>query len=275
MAAKRKAARRKTGTSWGSIRPAGKRSKGTGVRIGGKGRYLLALLVLAALVKWGVPRIATEVASHPVFTLRHVEVEGAEYLDEGEIMAVAAISDTVNVFDVDIAATVASLEASFAAEQFSVYRKLPDTIAIRVHERMPVALLNANGLIGVDAEGVPLPHIGAASIETLPIISGILTVQALADSATQAHLVSGLAFLDRLSKQAPSVHKRISEVNVGDVSRMGFTLVDNGLEVIVGDVGWEKTIPAIEGVIHRVTRQMETVRTVDLRFGEKIFVRKQ
>ena len=275
MAAKRKTARRKQNASWGGIRPAGKRSKGTGGRIGGKGRYLIVLLLLAALAKWGVPRIAATVASHPVFMLRHVEVEGADYLDADDIMAVAAISDTVNVFDVDIAATVASLESAFAAERFSVYRKLPDTIAIRVHERMPVALLNADGLIGVDAEGVPLPHIGAACVGTLPIISGVRNVQALADSVTRARLAAGLALFDRLSEQAPAVHKRISEVNVSDVSRMGFTLIDNGLEVIVGDDGWEKTIPAIEGVIHRVTRQVETVRTVDMRFGEKIFVRKR
>lgn len=259
-----------------TLRPANRRKKGKLIpRTAGFGRYVLLVLVLAAMWKWALPAVTAGITANPVFTLRHIQVEGAAYLDPAGLEKVAGIETGGNIFHTDLAGAATKLTSSFAAERFTVYRKLPDTVVIRVHERTPVALVNADRLIGVDREGVPLPHIGASNVETLPIISGVQTVRALEDSTVRAHVLAGIDLLDRVSKQSPSVYKRISEVNVAEVSRMGITLVDNGLEVIVGDTNWDAIIPSLEGVVYRVTRQVDSLRVVDLRFGEKIFVRKR
>jgi len=56
---------------------------------------------------------------------------------------------------------------------------------------------------------------------------------------------------------------------------MGIMLIDNGLEVIIGDDDWARKIPTLEHVISKVTEQIETVKAIDIRYGEKIFVRKR
>ena len=47
-----------------------------------------------------------------------------------------------------------------------------------------------------------------------------------------------------------------------------------GLEVIIGDSDWAKKIPVLDKIINEVTRREEAVKAVDIRFGEKIYVRK-
>jgi len=168
-----------------------------------------------------------------------------------------------------------TLKRSFTAEDFVVFRRLPDTITIRVRERVPVALLNSKRLVGVDREGVPLPHIGATMAESLPIITGVGDIASLSNPAVRKRLVKGLRLLDRISKESPSVYNRISEVNVSNVSEMGITLIDSGLEVIIGESDWERKIPILENVIEKFTMGRNAVKAVDIRFAERVFVRKR
>lgn len=250
------------------------RSRKSGI-FSGFGRYLAGLVAAWLFIHYiGMP-VMDSVKAHPVFTIRSVVVEGAGYIDKEEILKTAAIRQGENIFEIDFTSVSKSLNNSFAAEDFIVFRRLPDTIAICVKERKPVALLNIHDIIGVDSEGVPLPHVGASLIETLPIITGVESISALSDSMVKAKLVTGLKLLERISDESPSVYNRISEVDVSSLSEMGITLIDNGLEVIIGADDWARKIPMLEKVINKVTLGMEKVKAVDIRFAEKIFVRKK
>ncbi len=237
------------------------------------GRYIFLALFLGLF--WAAGKIFFDrVVALPVFTVRQVTVEGAEHLDKGRIVEASDIRLGDNIFQIDLAYASQALKDTFAAEDFTVFRKLPDTIVIRALERKPFALINVGRLVGVDKHGVPLPHIGADMVESLPIVSGIYNVQSLSDSTVNARLLAGLRLLDAISRQAPSVHKRISEINISNASTMGINLIDTGLEIIIGESGWAEKIPNLEQVIGQVTGRMDSVRTVDMRFGEKIFIRK-
>ena len=233
------------------------------------------LIALFSAVLWLVGRpVVRTIASHPVFNVRYVVVEGAEYINEEEIINTAAIEMEANIYDIDIAQISQSLEQAYAAENFTIYRRLPNTIVIDITERKPVALLNTDSIVGVDENGVPLPHIGADLVESLPIITGIKSVSSLADSTVKARLTAGLSMLNNISEDAPSVYKRISEVNVTETASMGISLVDNGIEVIIGDKDWKRKIPALAKIINEVTRRDDSIKAVDIRFGEKIYVKK-
>ena len=245
-----------------------------GIRVGGFARFIVVCLILGAAAKFvGVP-IVHRVESHPVFKVREVVVEGARYIDSEKISASAGIEPGINIFDVDLADVAQTLKSEYTAENFTVFRRLPQPVVINVYERKPVALLNLKTLVGVDSEGVPLPHIGADMVGSLPIISGITSVSSLSDSTTKTRLISGLRMLDRISKEAPGVYSRISEVDVANMADMGISLVDNGIRVIIGSQDWTRKIPKLERVINEVTRRREKVKTVDIRFGDKVIVTK-
>lgn len=247
------------------------RSRGEGFHVG---RYILLVVVLGAFVWLAVRPALARIAELPVFTIRNVVVEGAERLDRERILKSASIQAGANIFRVDLEHASQSLRKEFAAEDFVLFRRLPDTIVIRVKERRPVALINTDQLVGVDAQGVLLPHIGADMVESLPIITGVNSVASLSEPETRKRLLAGLKLLNAIYLQSPAVHKRISEVNVSSAATMGINLIDNGLEVIIGENGWTEKLPNLEKVISQVTGRMDSVRSVDMRFGEKIFIRR-
>ena len=78
--------------------------------------------------------------------------------------------------------------------------------------------------------------------------------------------------LGHIYEGAPSVYNRISEVDVSNMAKMGICLVDNGLEVIIGDSDWARKIPVLDKVINEVTKREEAVKAIDIRFGEPIEV---
>ncbi|MCE5250744.1 FtsQ-type POTRA domain-containing protein [bacterium] len=247
---------------------------GSGGFGGGIVRFLAGCAVLCA-VFWfaGIP-VVRMIASYPVFNIRDVKIKGAQYLDSEKLMTTAGIETGTNIFALDLENISQSLKTAFTTENIIVYRRLPNTIVIEVRERKPVALLNMNTLVGVDKDGVPLPHIGADMVETLPIVTGIKSVTSLSDSTVKSRLLTGLKMLDRISKDAPAVYARISEVDVSNTADMGISLVDNGLQVIIGDRDWKQKIPNLEKVINEVTWRRNDAKAVDLRFGEKVIVRK-
>ena len=237
-------------------------------------RFAAVCIALAAIARYmGVP-VVRAVSKHPIFHVREVLVEGAQYLDSEKLFNAAQIKPGTNIFDLDLMSSARNLKSEFTAEKFTVFRRLPYTVVIEVHERKPVALLNMKTLIGVDSNGVALPHIGADMIDTLPIITGIKAVSSLTDSTTQERIVSGIRMLEQISKEAPSVYSRISEVDVSSLADMGISLVDNGLQVIIGSNNWKSKIPNLERVINEVTWRRDNAKSLDIRFENKVIVTK-
>jgi cell division protein FtsQ len=249
------------------------RRKNAGTRnFGGIGRIVLGVLIVWVFVQFAVRPAVGHLTNHPIFTVREVVVTGVEYLDTEEIRHMAESELGRNIFEVDVAPIAECLNALYEAEDFTVYKCLPGTITIRIHERQPVALLNLQTLVGVDENGIPLPHIGADMVETLPIVTGIISIAALNDSTVHERLVVGLRLLDEMREMAPSTYRRISEVDVSNLNTLGINLIGSGLEVIIGDENWVRKLPVLDRIITEVTYRKEKVKAVDIRLGETIFV---
>ncbi len=238
----------------------------------GFGRYVFGVILLGLVYHFAAMPVISRITSHRIFKITGVDVTGAEYIESEEILDTAAIEIGKNIFEVDLREVSEKLEAAFAAEDFTVYKRLPNSIRIYVDEKTPVALLNVKELVGVDKNGVPLPHVGAELAANLPILTGIGSVSSLSDSTVNARLKAGLVLLDRIKDKAPSTYKRISEINVSDMNTLGISLIDNGLEVIIGDRDWVRKIPVLDKVIDEITMNRKEVKAVDIRFGEKVVV---
>lgn len=259
---------------WKRNKASYKRRSGRAGRHVGTGRWVVVAFICLAVLYYFILPTVHKIASHPIFTVSCVTVSGAEYIGKEEILKVAGIELGWNIFDFDVAEVSARLEEGFSAEDFTVYKQLPNTIAVKVLEKQPVALLNMKELVGVDKHGDPLPHIGADMVASLPIITGISTTKALSDSVTRKRLAAGLELLEKIKNEAPSTYKRISEIDVTNIQTLGVSLIDNGLEVVIGEKDWARKIPVLDKVINQVTYKRENVKAVDIRFGEVVVVRK-
>ncbi|MFC1538427.1 cell division protein FtsQ/DivIB [Candidatus Latescibacterota bacterium] len=257
---------------WRQNKVSGRRKSGKTIKGMGLGLYLFGLVALVLCYQFALVPVKNHILSHQIFNVIDVEVDGAEYIDSDKIINTASIDIGENIFEIDIRTVSEKLENEYTAEDFTVYKKLPNSIKIKVNEKTPVALLNMKELIGVDKNGVPLPHIGAELAENLPILTGISTVSSLSDSAVSERLKAGLNLLEKIKDNAPSTYKRISEINISDMNTLGISLIDNGLEVIIGEKDWIRKIPVLDKVINEITMNRKEVKAVDIRFGEKIIV---
>ena len=235
---------------------------------------LIAVTIFSCLIVYfGIRPGLKYLMSYQIFNVRAILVEGSEFINPEELKSKAGIKLGTNIFSIDVDKIEENLKKSFTAEEFTVYRTLPNEVIIRINERIPVAIIGADKVVGVDAQGVPLDHIGADMVESLPVVTGINNVSDLSDSTVRNKLVEGLKLLEGIKNYSPSTYKRISEINVANVSTLGISLVDNGLEVIIGDKDWTRKFPILEKVINQVTSIQDSVRALDIRFGEVVVVK--
>ncbi len=271
--AKRKNKKVKNSPRWKQSRASYKRRSGKAEFHLGIGRYIIGFITIGLLYQFVGRPLNEHIKSHQIFNVRQVLVNGAQYINSEKIINAAAIEMGKNIFEIDIVKISENLKRGFAAEDFTIYKGLPNSIIIRLHEKQPVALLNVKELVGVDKNGVPLPHVGADLVESLPIVTGINSISSLSDSTVKARLVAGLNLLEKISDNAPSTYKRISEINVSSMNTLGISLIDSGLEVIVGEKDWVRKISVLDKVINEVTSRRDAVKAVDIRFGETVVVK--
>ncbi|API59289.1 hypothetical protein BSL82_08170 [Tardibacter chloracetimidivorans] len=107
------------------------------------------------------------------FAVRHVDVSGVQRMARLPVYA-AALDQPSNAMPlVDLQQIRERLLAQPWVADVSVSRRLPDTLAIRVVEREPMALWQNQGVVHlVDANGVALQPVDARNWPDLPLIVG-------------------------------------------------------------------------------------------------------
>lgn len=144
-------------------------------------KWALAVLVLVGVLStiwimrlphqaaWGLG----EAIGRAGFNVRHVDVTGVNRMARLPVYA-AALDQPSNAMPlVDLAIIRERLLNQPWVADASVARKLPDTIAINVVERVPMALWQNKGVVRlVDGEGVVLQPVNADDWPDLPLIVG-------------------------------------------------------------------------------------------------------
>lgn len=113
-------------------------------------------------------------ADNDRFTVRHLDVSSSGRLSEAHIKEFANIDKGVNLFDLDIESMRESLESGPLIKSVEIQRKLPDTLVVRVNERIPLARI-AHGkskfYFSIDRDGHVLGLAGP-KLKNMPIIRG-------------------------------------------------------------------------------------------------------
>jgi cell division protein FtsQ len=158
----------------------------------------------------------------------------------------------------------------------TVLRRLPDTIELRIQEEKPVALINAQTIWMVTADGVLLPPWNSPRVCDLPLLrvprmsAGYKPGDHLRDSSACALLAQNAAAL----KYAPGVWSDLSEL-LWKEGEMRAVFQRGNIEIRLGDgteeIGW-KSLDRL--LAHLQTQgRLTNVESVDLRFAGRMVVR--
>ena len=138
---------------------------------------VLAALLLAVLVAMRVPQRIGLSAGQAVggagFTLKHVEIKGAEHVSKLDVYNIAFDQADAAMPLVDVEATRQRLLRFGWIRDARVSRRLPDTLVVDIVERRPAAIWQHNQQLAlIDMDGVVLEPVRLDAMPDLPLIIG-------------------------------------------------------------------------------------------------------
>ena len=220
---------------------------------------------VALAVAW----LPDALAELEVFRAREYRVAGTRHLDEEQVLATAAISPFLSVFD-DLTAIEQRLEQHPLIRRARVTTKLPKTLVVTIEERAPVGFVASPVLEPVDRDGRILPLDPVEHRLDLPVLFRAGGGAAL--SPSQLRVLA--REVDRLAADDPTFLAAVSEMVIDDRG--------DATAVVSGDLLFRFRPP----LSHRRLREGLTVledavlgrpdqrvAVLDLRFEDQIVVR--
>jgi cell division protein FtsQ len=236
-----------------------------GIKIGG-----LLAVVGTGVMAWrsGQLQVALDRAEDTVialsaksgFRVEDVEVVGRSQTEPKALLAAAGLSRGDPILAFSPAEARQRIENLPWVESAAVERRLPDTIAITIVERKPIALWQHSEKISlIDASGVVLGNVAIESAPNLPLIVG-------GDAPAHA------SELLQLLAAYPEIGKRVQASSwIG--SRRWDLKLDNGVDVRLPESGVAEAMKQLAEAEASSRLLERDVAAVDLRLSGKMIVR--
>ena len=134
--------------------------------------WVLGVIGLMTMGGWGYVKMAPMVSAWT--TLQQITVLGLDRIRREEVVGLLNLPDGVSLVGLDTDPLIEQLKRHPWISAASVERVFPDTLAIKITERQPVAILQSpQGVHLLDIEGYLLSAIPAHPLPSLPIVQGI------------------------------------------------------------------------------------------------------
>lgn len=107
------------------------------------------------------------------FEVKRVEITGVRHMDRVQVYSTALDGPSTAMANLDLPRIRADLLRHGWVRDAQVSRRLPDTLVVKVAERVPVAVWQHRGRLAlVDAEGVVLDRVSVDKMPDLPLVIG-------------------------------------------------------------------------------------------------------
>lgn len=232
-------------------------------------QVVIVLLTLAVTGRAYVGWLSTA----GVFSESQIEIEGADYFNDDEILRQSGLSQSIHLRRVNLDEVQQKLEANPFLEQVEIHKVYPRRLCLRIREKQPVALLNVDGaLLCIDKQGLVLPS-RPGRLYQLPVISGRFEGRLEAGVLAGGRMVKhGLNFIRTVLSEQPGLYDKISEVVVGHEKGTLVYTVDGAVPVWFGDSASAEKIRYFEAIYAELEskRQFSQVKYIDLRYKQQV-----
>jgi cell division protein FtsQ len=222
--------------------------------------FLVALLVSGVVGRTiRQTRTATDaVVADAGFGISQVHLSGNNRVPPETLLAALGYNLGESIFAVDLRAARERLMALDWVADADVQRRYPDSISVRIVEKLPFALWKSpDGVVVVERSGRTITHKDVESFARLPHLAG--------DSAPQqaAEIVDGVA-LHRAVAARVKIYQYVSE-------RRWNLVLDDGVVVQLPDTGWQKQLDTLEHLIVDNGILERNLTEIDLRSPTQYF----
>jgi cell division protein FtsQ len=196
-----------------------------------------------------------------------VEVHGSRFLSEGEVRELLGPAVGENILGLDIDSLKGRLRSSPWVAEATVRRTLPDTLQVEIQERVPVALVEANGLYLMDGEGTLIELFGPRTAGfDLPIVRGLSGIEGEArrDRAQRA---------GTLLRDLGDLATEVSEVQFEESGDLRVGLRGAGEVLRMGNPPYRKKLLTFLGLRADLSQRCPKAEYFDLRFRDRIYAK--
>lgn len=203
----------------------------------------------------------------PIFTLQQINLVGATYLTEEDVLKVGNIYINEPLFQLETDNVASRLSKDVRVEDVTVRRSLPHTLEVIVTERKPIATVVCNyGYLDIDKHGKILDSYKNLREMQIPMITGAIIKDLYIGDDVEDELVQKiLEFLDMLD--AASLNK-ISEVAiVAENYIVAYTDTERPVQIRIGALErLEEKAKLTEDFLRDVDKNPNAVEYVDFNY---------
>ena len=239
----------------------------------------VALVVaLVSTILYGVLLFNNLTTSARTFHLQEVTFQGLENADEERLQQLVRHVVSTNVLTVRLSEVRERVEAEAWVRSAVVRRRLPNQLEVYVQERTPEAVAAVDGeLIIVDAEGVALAPFGPGfQYLDRPIVKGLLSSAVEgARALNRRRMQVYLGILDELASGDQDYTQSISEVDVGDVSRVKVIPSREPVPVLLGEGDFlqrYETFISQMDLVQELKDEHGIIDWIDMTFDNRIII---
>ena len=231
--------------------------------------WALVVVITLAIGGWGYVKFAPAVSAWT--TIQQITILGLDRIRRKEIMALLNLPPGENLLSLQTDSLIERLKSHPWISAASMERVFPDTLAISITERKPVAILQTpGGAHLLDEEGYLLSAIPVRPLPSLPIVQGLVPsdfqkkgshVREQARKAIQAAKV-----LTGELKGVPTVQVTPQSTLVAELSKTRFYIGSSF------DDQWQRfraLYPFIQDRIQAAPKE------IDLRYSGKVILRER
>lgn len=176
---------------------------------------LVLILAIGAVFYYSVPKLTK---------IEKLEVRGLANVGQEEILSRLAMTEETNLVGADLVAMRAGILADPKIADAKLRRVFPDTLAVDISERVPVACVLVTEdfvtkSIAIDEKGIAFAYLESLKASpSLPVLSGIRFTKFSPGQSLPGYLVPLLGDLALLLRESPEVLGAFSEIKIEKIS---------------------------------------------------------
>jgi cell division septal protein FtsQ len=239
-------------------------------------KTLAVAATVSAVVLYGVFRAAGVALTTHALSINTITVEGTSRMAPGEALAILEGLRGSSMVTADLESWRQKLlDAPWVAD-VSIRRVFPRTVAVVISERQPLGIGRIqNALYLLDEEGTVIDEFGPKYAEfDLPFIEGLAPGGAADESAADRHAALAGRVLADLQRR-PDLAKKVSQVDVSNAKDAVVVLKDDNVPLHTGDTRFADRVQLYLDLSPRLHQDVAGIDSVDLRFGDNVFVKPQ
>ena len=245
---------------------------------GRKARVYVGVAVLTVVVLSVAYVAARSFLTADALTITRITVSGNSRVSRGEVLALLDGLRGRNMVLLNLEEWRRRMLASPWVEDVAMRRVLPGTVDVTIAERQPAGLGRiGDALYLLDRRGHVIEEFGPDHAEfDFPIVDGLATDAPVrgtpaVDAGRAALAMRLLAAL----RGQPELASRVSQIDVSDARDAVVLLKGDTALVRVGNAQFIERLRAYLDIAPALRREVPQIDYVDLRFGERVYVRPQ